>query len=205
MRGIGWNLDKETKIRILQERATKYNQEFDHIEAQGKDPEAIRVELLNKEYTLRHANQAERTLPFNEDRKVISANGLTDLGFDQAHKILTSTKQMYQTMENKVIKKKENKLLGILDPDTRNAEIDSSKLTNVPAFSSPDLAAKQKETDEAMKKKIYQDHLNDLFASEKQKKNTVTSNYQDNFRMRIHPSLPSSVLTVSPSPLVRVH
>lgn len=32
MRGIGDKLDKATKIKILSERAFKYNQEFDQLE-----------------------------------------------------------------------------------------------------------------------------------------------------------------------------
>jgi hypothetical protein len=32
MRGIGWNLDKQTKQRILQDRAHKFNKEFDELE-----------------------------------------------------------------------------------------------------------------------------------------------------------------------------
>jgi len=43
-----------------------------------------------------------------------------------------------------------------------------------------DLSLKTKEFDSQMKKKIYQDHLNDLFSSE-YKKAKEESNYQANF------------------------
>lgn len=31
-RGIGWQLDKQVKMKIYQERANKYNKEFDDLE-----------------------------------------------------------------------------------------------------------------------------------------------------------------------------
>jgi len=47
-----------------------------------------------------------------------------------------------------------------------------------------DLSLKTKEFDSQMKKKIYQDHLNDLFSSE-YKKAKEESNYQSNFSKNI--------------------
>ncbi|EAR99571.3 hypothetical protein TTHERM_00138340 (macronuclear) [Tetrahymena thermophila SB210] len=162
MRGIGWNLDRQTKIKILQDRAYKYNDEFDELESQGQDPDQIRVNLLQKEYQKRHENEVKRTLPFDETQKVISVNGATDLGFDQAHKTKSATKQMYETMEQKIIKRKENRLLGKKNSDS-------------------DLAEKYKQQDEQMKKKIYQDHLNELFSNDYKKVKDL-SNYQQNFQ-----------------------
>ena len=54
MIGIGAKLDKQTKIKILTERAKDYNAKYDSLIAQGLDPEQTASRLQQEEFQNRH-------------------------------------------------------------------------------------------------------------------------------------------------------
>ena len=54
MIGIGAKLDKQTKIKILAERAKDYNAKYDHLISQGLDPEQTASRLQQEEFQKRH-------------------------------------------------------------------------------------------------------------------------------------------------------
>ena len=117
MRGIGDKLDKQTKIKILQERAFKYNEKFDLEEEKGLNPDEIARNLAKQQFLERHKDDKSQTLPFDENKKIIKVSGGTDFGFESAHKTLSETKTMYQVADKNFQQKKELKRLGQKDPD----------------------------------------------------------------------------------------
>ena len=54
MIGIGAKLDKQTKIKLMAERARDYNQKYDTLIGQGFDPEQTASRLQQEEYQRRH-------------------------------------------------------------------------------------------------------------------------------------------------------
>ncbi len=48
-----------------------------------------------------------RVMPFDENREIIKVSGGTDFGFAKSHTTKSETKSMYETMDNKIKKKKE--------------------------------------------------------------------------------------------------
>ncbi|KAM3139407.1 hypothetical protein pb186bvf_008432 [Paramecium bursaria] len=112
-KGIGALLDKQVKLKIYQQRANKYNKEFDELEEQGHDPDKIPELMTEKEFHTRHANDVQEPLPFERIDRVLPITGTTHLGFDKAHTILSSTKQMMQPAETKMQAVKQAKSQGL--------------------------------------------------------------------------------------------
>ena len=50
MLGIGHRQDKYTKIKLLAERSKEYNEKYDRLIAEGKDPQEVASILQKEEY-----------------------------------------------------------------------------------------------------------------------------------------------------------
>ena len=48
--------------------------------------------MKNRDLTARHTNDKGKVLPFDENKKIISVTGMTDFGFDEAHKTMSQAK-----------------------------------------------------------------------------------------------------------------
>ncbi|CAK65344.1 unnamed protein product (macronuclear) [Paramecium tetraurelia] len=158
-KGIGAHLDKAVKQKIYQQRANKYNSEFDKLEEQGHDPDKIPAILAEEEYQKRHANDPQEPLPFERSDKVLPITGSTHLGFDKAHTNLSATKQMMQIQDQKMQKIKTIKQQGGKLP------VD-------------EVHRAQKEHERNMKARIQYDHINDLHQMQQSDPNAKKSSYQ---------------------------
>ncbi|KRX04137.1 hypothetical protein PPERSA_08352 [Pseudocohnilembus persalinus] len=162
MRGIGDHLERQTKLKILQKRATEYNEKFDELEEKGNHPDKIREIIGQQQYQQRHKEDTNRVLPFDENKKVNNLSGIVDFGFENAHKTKSATKQMFQEAETTFSQSQKMKTMG-------------------QKIGTQDLLQKQREQDAKMKKKIYQDHLEEMYSGETFNKQPHKSNYQQNY------------------------
>lgn len=67
MRGIGDRLSQRTKVKFMQERANKYNVEFEKMEATGLDSEDIQKKLSQTDYEKRHPGDEKLVTPYQQN------------------------------------------------------------------------------------------------------------------------------------------
>lgn len=87
MLGIGHRLEKETKKKILAERAKQYNQKYDQLVAEGKEAEAAEI-LKQQEYERRHEIPPVLE-PYAISGKMNELGGAIHLGYDRTTKTMT--------------------------------------------------------------------------------------------------------------------
>ena len=98
MLGIGNRLDREAKQKILAERAQNYNVKFDNLTLSGMHPDDATKTLATEEFYHRHQNEIEKE-PYNKTKSINALGGAFHQGFTETHKNISSTKAMYQQLE----------------------------------------------------------------------------------------------------------
>ena len=107
MLGIGHRQEKETKKKILAERAKEYNQRYDQLVAEGKEAEAAKI--IEQEVKEKRKNNNINPEPYNNSNGMNGLGGAINLGYSETHKTLSETKAFYKPIEEEMNRRKNEK------------------------------------------------------------------------------------------------
>lgn len=107
MLGIGHRLEKETKKKILAEKAKEYNERYDQLVAEGKEAEAAKI-IEEERKQKRHLGNTNLE-PYNNSTGMNGLGGAINLGYTDTHKTLSETKTLYKPMEEEMHRRKNQK------------------------------------------------------------------------------------------------